>query len=180
MGLYNTGQTVSSSSPKLKYGPVLSFRPYAHVIYDPQQFQYSWKMKEQRPISSSHSAGDCVGSPPGSGGQQPQLLLSRAGEGHGAEQHPSTGTGSTAHPQDFTAHRSTKRDAEGLLTRAWSDKTRGNTPHLREGRIRLDIGKKLFTQQVLKHWYRFPREVVPALFLQVFKATLDGAWSNPV
>lgn len=46
------------------------------------------------------------GTSPGSGGQKLQLPLSRAGEGHGAEQHPSTGTGSIRDSQDFTAQSS--------------------------------------------------------------------------
>jgi len=33
---------------------------------------------------------------------------------------------------------------------------------------------------VLRHWHRLPKEVVDAPSLQVFKARLDGALSNPV
>ncbi|KFW62045.1 hypothetical protein AS28_00098, partial [Pygoscelis adeliae] len=49
---------------------------------------------------------------------------------------------------------------------------------LKEGRIRLDIRKKLFTLRVVKHWNRLPREVVDAPSLETFKARLDGALSN--
>ncbi|KFV47717.1 hypothetical protein N341_08440, partial [Tyto alba] len=49
---------------------------------------------------------------------------------------------------------------------------------LKEGRFRLDIKKKLFTVKVMRHWNRFPREVVAAPSLEVFKAGWDVALSN--
>ncbi|KFV15559.1 hypothetical protein N340_14722, partial [Tauraco erythrolophus] len=51
---------------------------------------------------------------------------------------------------------------------------------LKEGRFRLDIRKKFFTQRVVRHWTRLPREVVDALSLEVFKARLDEALGNLV
>ncbi|KFV99032.1 hypothetical protein N326_01605, partial [Eurypyga helias] len=51
---------------------------------------------------------------------------------------------------------------------------------LKVGRFRLDIGKKFFTERVVKHWNRLPREAVEAPSLEVFKARLDEALSNLV
>ncbi|KFP96020.1 hypothetical protein N329_05848, partial [Haliaeetus albicilla] len=51
---------------------------------------------------------------------------------------------------------------------------------LKEGRFRLDVRKKFFTMRVMRHWNRLPREAVDAPSLEVFKARLDGALSNPV
>ncbi|KFV47664.1 hypothetical protein N341_11921, partial [Tyto alba] len=53
-----------------------------------------------------------------------------------------------------------------------------NSFKLKEGRLRLDIRKKFFIMRVVKHWHRFPREVVGAPSLETFKARLDGALSN--
>ncbi|KFV05344.1 hypothetical protein N340_13714, partial [Tauraco erythrolophus] len=51
---------------------------------------------------------------------------------------------------------------------------------LKEGRLRLDLSKKLFTLRVVRHWHRLPREVVAATSLEVFKARLDEALGNLV
>ena len=61
-----------------------------------------------------------------------------------------------------------------------SDRTRENVFQLKEGRFRLDIRREFFTQRVVKHWNRLPKEVVDAPSLEAFKARLDVALGSLV
>ena len=67
-----------------------------------------------------------------------------------------------------------------MFTRVDSDRTRGNGFKLRQGRFRLDIRRKCFTQRVVKHWNRLPKEVVDAPSLEALKARLDVALGSLV
>ena len=61
-----------------------------------------------------------------------------------------------------------------------SDRTRGNSLKLRQGRFRLDIRRNFFTQKVVTHWNRLPKEAVDVPSLEAFKAGLDVALGSLV
>lgn len=74
-------------------------------------------------------------------------------------------------------------DGEGHFVRNCRDGTRSNGVKLKEGKFRLDIGKKFAFNLYFKgseNLSRLPREVVAAPALALFKTSEDKALSNLV
>ncbi|KAJ7395039.1 hypothetical protein BTVI_158767 [Pitangus sulphuratus] len=61
-----------------------------------------------------------------------------------------------------------------------SDGTQGNGLKLCQERFRLDIRERFFTQRVVEHWNRLPRQMVTAPSLTQFKKGLDNTLRHMV
>ena len=67
-----------------------------------------------------------------------------------------------------------------LFSLVTKDRIRGNGRKMCQGRFRLDIRKRFFTQRVVEHWNRLPREVDTVPSLMIFRKHLDNTLGDMV
>ena len=68
----------------------------------------------------------------------------------------------------------------GLFSQETSHRTRANGLKLRQGRFRLDIRKKFFTERAVRPWTRLPRVMGESPSLEGFKNPVDVALQDTV
>ena len=67
-----------------------------------------------------------------------------------------------------------------VFSQLTSNRTRGNGLELHQGRFRLGIRKKFFTERVVRHWTRLPRAAMESPSLEEFKKCVDVALQDVV
>lgn len=67
----------------------------------------------------------------------------------------------------------------GLFCQITSNRMKGNGLKLHQGKL-VDIMKHFFTEGVVKHWNRPPREMVESPTLELFRGYEDVSFSDTV